>query len=374
MINISELFEVFNKQGIKSFYGVPDSLLKSFCAYLADHTDSKNHIIAANEGNAIALACGNYLATGNPAVVYLQNSGIGNCVNPLLSLSDEEVYCIPFLMIIGWRGEPGIKDEPQHIKQGKISDKLLETMGIEYSILPQNQANAEQAILHAISYMKNTQKPYAFLVQKDTFEEYKLQKKIVSGYALPREEAIACVTSFLSDDTIVVATTGHISRELYEYRQKENQGHSKDFLMVGSMGHASSIALGIALKKPTRLVMCFDGDGASLMHMGAFPVIAAQNLPNLKHIIFNNEAHDSVGGQPTCANTINFPETALASGYKNAYSVDNIEDLTKIMPEFLASKQTSLLEVKVKCGARKDLGRPKEKPVENKALFMKFLS
>ncbi|MGL5720947.1 MAG: phosphonopyruvate decarboxylase [Brevinema sp.] len=373
MINIHDLFKTFENQNIQSFYGVPDSLLKSFCAYLADHKDSKHHIITANEGNAIALACGNYLATGNPSVVYLQNSGIGNCVNPLLSLSDEEVYSIPFLMMIGWRGEPGIKDEPQHIKQGKISDKLLETMGIEYQILPQNKEEAEQAILHAVSYMNETQKPYAFLVQKDTFEEYKLQKKIVSGYSLPREEAIACVTSFLAPDAIVVATTGHISRELYEYRQKENQGHSKDFLMVGSMGHASSIALGIALEKPSRLVACFDGDGASLMHMGAFPVIAAQNVSNLKHIIFNNEAHDSVGGQPTCANTVDFPKIALASGYKKVYSVDNIEDLTKIMPRFLASEQISLLEIKVKCGARKDLGRPKEKPIENKALFMKFL-
>jgi phosphonopyruvate decarboxylase len=371
-MQVKDFYNVLKENKIDCFCGVPDSLLKSFCAYLTDNT--KNHTITANEGNAIGLAAGHYLATGNPACVYMQNSGIGNCVNPLLSLTDEEVYNIPLLMLIGWRGEPGKKDEPQHIKQGKVTDKLLEVMGIKYEILPKSIEQTKPIIQKAFKYMKETLKPFALIIRKDTFEEYKLINKTQTPYELIREDAIETVIKNLNEKDIIVSTTGHISREVYETRDRLRQSHKQDFLTVGSMGHSSSIALGIALEKPDRNIYCFDGDGAFIMHEGAIGVNASKKLKNFKHIVFNNEAHDSVGSQPTVAGGIGISQIALNSGYAKSYSVNNIEDLIKILPEFISDKCTSLLEIKVKCGARTDLGRPKEKPQENKKIFMENLN
>ena len=369
-----QLFDLLIDNNINCFAGVPDSLLKDFCAYITDNTTVKEHTITANEGNAIALAAGHYLATGNPALVYMQNSGIGNCVNPLLSLTDEEVYNIPLLMLIGWRGEPDKKDEPQHIKQGKVTDKLLDVMGIKWEILPEDFKQAESVIIKAIQYIKKTNKPFAFIVKKGLFEKYELQTKKQNSYNLSRETAIETVIKSLSLSDVVISTTGHISREVYETRERLGQGHKQDFLTVGSMGHASSIALGIALEKADRNIYCFDGDGAFLMHMGSTVVNASKNLKNFKHIVYNNEAHDSVGGQPTTANNANIPQIAFNAGYKNVYSVSNLNDLNEILPEFINSTHTALLEIKVKCGARSDLGRPKEKPQENKKIFMANLN
>ena len=369
-----QLFDLLIDNNINCFAGVPDSLLKDFCAYITDNTMVKEHTITANEGNAIALAAGHYLATGNPALVYMQNSGIGNCVNPLLSLTDEEVYNIPLLMLIGWRGEPDKKDEPQHIKQGKVTDKLLDVMGIKWEILPEDFKQAESVIIKAIQYIKETNKPFAFIVKKGLFEKYELQTKKQNSYNLSRETAIETVIKSLSLLDVVISTTGHISREVYETRERLGQGHKQDFLTVGSMGHASSIALGIALEKSDRNIYCFDGDGAFLMHMGSTVVNTSKNLRNFKHIVYNNEAHDSVGGQPTTANNANIPQIAFNAGYKNVYSVSNLNDLNEILPEFINSTHTALLEIKVKCGARSDLGRPKEKPQENKKIFMANLN
>lgn len=373
-MKVQDFFNVLKENGVNCYCGVPDSLLKDFCAYITDNVDNKNHTITANEGNAIALASGHYLATGNPAVVYMQNSGIGNCVNPLLSLTDEEVCNIPLLMLIGWRGEPDKKDEPQHIKQGKVTDKLLETMGIKYEILPENFEDARPMIEGAFKYMKDTKCPYAFIIRKGLFEKYSLQNKKQNLSSFCREEAIETVIKNLSSQDIIVATTGHISREVYETRNRLGQSHKQDFLTVGSMGHSSSIALGIALEKPNRNIYCFDGDGAFLMHQGAVVVNASKNLDNFKHIVFNNEAHDSVGAQPTAINVAKIDKIAIDAGYKKAYTVYTKEDLEKVLPEFMSDKCTSLLEVKVKCGAREDLGRPKEKPWENKVLFMENLN
>lgn len=369
-----DLFNLLKENNINCFCGVPDSLLKDFCAYITDNTTNKEHTITANEGNAIALASGHYLATGNPALVYMQNSGIGNCINPLLSLTDDEVYKIPLLMLIGWRGEPNKKDEPQHIKQGKVTDKLLEVMGIEYEILPENFEEAKPLIQKAINYIKEEQVPFAFIVKKGTFEKYSLINKVDSNYSLVREEAIEAIIKNLNQTDVIVATTGHISREVYETRTRLNQSHKQDFLTVGSMGHASSIALGIALEKPDRNIYCFDGDGAFLMHQGALTVNASKNLTNFKHIVFNNEAHDSVGAQPTANSNANLSQIALNSGYRKVYSVNSKDELKKILPEFINNKETVLLEIKVKCGARDDLGRPKEKPQENKKIFMENLN
>ncbi len=367
-----ELFNILNINKINSFFGVPDSLLKDFCAYISDN--SKKHIITANEGNAIALACGHYLASGEISCVYMQNSGLGNCVNPLLSLADEEVYNIPLLMLIGWRGEPSKKDEPQHIKQGKVTDKLLEAMGIEYSILPCDFEEALPLINSTIEYMKETKKPYAFIVRKGTFEKCGLKNKKQNNFELKREEAIETVIKALSSKDIVVSTTGHISREVYETRERLKQSHRQDFLTVGSMGHSSSIALGIALEKPDRRVFCFDGDGAFLMHMGALVINASQNPNNFKHIVFNNEAHDSTGAQSTAAGSASLNGIAKNAGYKKIFFAASKKELKNVLNKFLAYNHCALLEIKVKCGAREDLGRPKEKPCENKKIFMENLN
>lgn len=363
MLNANDFYETLKQHSIDMFCGVPDSLLKDFCECIWQHSTDKNHIIVANEGNALAVAAGHYLATGKIALVYMQNSGLGNVVNPLLSLLGDEVYNIPVLLIIGWRGEPNIHDEPQHIKQGKLTLPLLATMGIKYEILE----NLAQIPL-ACEYMKRTNKPFAFVVKKGLFEPHK-KSESAQRYFLSREDAIKKIISLLQSDDIVVSTTGMISRELYENRQT----HEKDFLVVGSMGHASSIAFGIALNKLGRKVFCFDGDGSFLMHMGACAVIASRKLPNFKHIIFNNEAHDSVGGQPTVMNSAKIDKIAKGCGYDRVYQAYTLDDISNLWNDFYHSTQTTLFEIKVKLGARKDLGRPKEKPIENKIAFMEFV-
>lgn len=376
MISAEFVCDLLKKHDVDFFCGVPDSLLKDFCAYITDNFPSNKNIITANEGNAIALGAGHYLATKKTALVYMQNSGIGNAINPLLSLTDEEVYNIPLIIFVGWRGEPNKPDEPQHIKQGKVTDKILEACNIKYSIFPQDENSAEKAINNAFEYINSTQKPFVFIISKGTFEKYE-KKKCPKKYEMTRETAICKIAEYIDKhdkNAVIISTTGQISRELYEYRERANEPHNLDFLTVGSMGHASSIALGIALEKPEKTVYCFDGDGAILMHMGAIPVIAEQSPKNFRHILFNNEAHDSVGGQKTSANVVNFKELATACGYKNAYSVEKIENFEKILNDFYKSDAPTLLEIKVQCGARADLKRPKEKPVQNKIAFMEKLN
>ncbi len=371
MINCKAFYGCLVKNGIDFFTGVPDSLLKDFNAYIMDNAERQKHIIAANEGNAIALAAGHYLATGKFGLVYMQNSGLGNAINPLTSLADKEVYSIPMLLLIGWRAEPGVKDEPQHVKMGKITLGLLETLKIHYTVLNDNY---EEIIKNAVTHMKNEKSPYAIVVKKGVFEEYKLQNKKHTNYELNREEAIKIIVPLLNENDIVVSTTGKASRELFELREATGQGHEKDFLTVGSMGHSSSIALGIALEKPDRIVYCFDGDGAVIMHMGALSIIGQFKPKNFKHIIFNNFAHDSVGGQPTAAFNIDIPSIAKANGYADAFSAETKEEIIDKTSKIKAMNGPVMLEIKVNKGARKDLGRPTRTPIENKEDFMGFLT
>ncbi len=373
-MDTKEFVDELEAAGIDFFCGVPDSLLKNFCLEVGARYDSKHHVITANEGNAVALACGHYLATGKPGVVYMQNSGQGNAVNPLLSLADEDVYSIPLLLLIGWRGEPGVKDEPQHVKQGKVTMSLCEAMGIACAVLPTDNAGAAAALQTAVAYMQTEKKPYAFIVHKGSFGPVGKSMPAGKPYAMAREEAICTIAGSLPDKAVIVSTTGMISRELYEYRVRVGQGHERDFLTVGSMGHASSIAMGIAMAQPDRPVVCLDGDGACLMHMGAFPILASAGMPNFKHIVLNNEAHDSVGGQPTVGGSLSFARLAQDCGYTAAFRAETVEELLAVLPRFFATTGTCLLEVKVHKGARADLGRPKESPQQNKASFMEFLS
>ena len=378
MIRPQFLYDTLASYGIDFYAGVPDSLLKNLCAYITDHADAAHNIIAANEGGAMGLAAGHYLATGQIPVVYMQNSGEGNIINPLASLTDPDVYNIPVLLVIGWRGKPGVHDEPQHVKQGKVTTELLKVMGIDYTVLSKDEAEAETQIKKAVTHMQTTKQCYALVIEKDTFENYQLKpQSSIFNFQLSREEAIQTVASVLGAKDVIVSTTGMISRELFEYRTAKNEGHERDFLTVGSMGHASQIALGIALAKQDRKVWCFDGDGASIMHMGSMAIVASKAPQNYIHVVFNNGAHDSVGGQPTVGLTINLCGVAKSVGYKQVFSVDTKESLQEILtshPSPLTSNEgPTFIEVKVKKGNRKDLGRPTTTPIENKEALMNFL-
>lgn len=373
MINPKFFIEELGSNGIDFFAGVPDSLLKNICAYIADHKDEQHNIITANEGGAIALAAGYHLATGKIGVVYMQNSGEGNIINPLASLTDKEVYNIPVLLLIGWRGKPGVHDEPQHVKQGKVTTGLLNVMGVNYDVLSQDEEKAAKQIEKAIAVMKATNEVYALVIEKGTFEDYKLQNVEENDLQMTREEAIQTVAASLGKKDVIVSTTGMISRELFETRTAWKQGHERDFLTVGSMGHASQIALGIAMEKADRKVWCFDGDGASIMHMGNMAIVASKHPKNYVHVVFNNGAHDSVGGQPTVGLKIDLPSVAKSVGYKETYSVDNMGKLKSILPSIAKAEGPVFLQVCVKKGNRKDLGRPTTTPIQNKEALMKFL-
>ena len=373
MIRPEFFIEKLREDGIDCFAGVPDSLLKNICAYITDHCDAQHNIIAANEGAAVGLAAGHYLATGQPACVYMQNSGEGNIINPLASLTDPEVYNIPVLLLIGWRGRPGVHDEPQHVKQGKVTTGLLNTMGVNLDVLSKEEDKAEKQIAKAIAALKNKE-VYALVIEKDTFEDYKLQNVEKNDLTMSREEAIQTVAAALGEKDCIVSTTGMISRELFEYRAAMNQGHERDFLTVGSMGHASQIALGIAMAKTDRTIWCFDGDGAAIMHMGSMAIVANKAPKNYVHVVFNNGAHDSVGGQPTVGLKIDLPAVAQAVGYKATYSVETKDYLTELLEKVKTQDGPILLQVKVKKGNRKDLGRPTTTPIQNKEAMMAFLA
>ncbi len=372
MISPAFFIEKLREYGVDFFTGVPDSLLKNICAYITDHFDAAHNIIAANEGAAVGLAAGHYLATGQPACVYMQNSGEGNIINPLASLTDQEVYNIPVLLLIGWRGRPGVHDEPQHVKQGKVTTGLLNVMGVNYEVLSKEEDKAAKQIEKAAKALANKE-VFALVIEKDTFEDYKLQNVEVNDLTMSREEAIQTVAAALGEKDCIVSTTGMISRELFEYRAAMNQGHERDFLTVGSMGHASQIALGIALAQPDRRVWCFDGDGAAIMHMGSMAIVANKAPKNYVHVVFNNGAHDSVGGQPTVGLKIDLPAVAKAVGYKATYSVDSKAELDSVLAKVSSIESPALLEIKVKKGNRKDLGRPTTTPIQNKEALMQFL-
>lgn len=368
MIDVKETYEALIGSGIDMFTGVPDSLLKNICAYITDTTPRERHIIAANEGNAVGIAAGHYLATGKPALVYMQNSGLGNTVNPLLSLADEKVYSIPMVLMIGWRGEPGVHDEPQHAKQGEVTLALLDAMQIPYIILEDVGQIGPQVALAV-----NRKSPAAIVVRKGTFGSYKLKNASKNDYELSREQAMKLVVDHLRADDIIVSTTGKLSRELFEYREARQQGHGHDFLTVGSMGHSSSIALGIALEKPQRRVFCFDGDGAFIMHTGALGIVASMKPRNFYHILFNNNAHESVGGQPTIGYEIDAVGIAKASGYLFAQRAATQEEMIQALQQLEHVEGPALTELRVRIDSRDDLGRPTTTPVENKEAFMEEL-
>jgi phosphonopyruvate decarboxylase len=373
MISPKYFMDSLKEFGVDFFAGVPDSLLKDICAYITDHSPKNSNIITVNEGAAVGLAIGYHLATRKIPAVYMQNSGLGNAINPLISLADKDIYNIPVLLIVGWRGEPNTKDEPQHIKQGKITIPLLDTMGIKADFLSDKESTLKNQVGKVLSYMKKTNESFALIVRKNTFESYKMQDMQVSNCFMTREDAIKTTVNSMHFKDIIVSTTGMISRELFEYRDLLHHEHHKDFLTIGGMGHASQIALGIALNRKDRKVFCFDGDGAILMHMGSMATLGTIRPDNYIHVLFNNGSHDSVGGQPTVGLKVDIPQIALSCGYTKAFSTNDQKSLQQILNKIKLIKGTIFLEIKVKKGARKDLGRPTIVPVQNKESFMDFL-
>lgn len=361
--------------GIDFFTGVPDSLLKALCNELYSRygTDSDAHVVAHNEGGAIALCAGHYMASGRPGLCYMQNSGIGNAVNPLASLMDPDVYSIPCLMIIGWRGEPGVKDEPQHVKQGKITCGQLDLMGIPYRIISGETTDEEflSGFRDLLDEM-NRGKPAAFVIRKGALKS-SVSPQYGNSYSMTREEAVSRVLSSAGSKDVFVCTTGKLSREVFELRESHGEDHSRDFLTVGSMGHASMIALRIAVEKPDRRIWCLDGDGASLMHLGALPVIGKRLPGNLVHVVMNNGAHETVGGMPVCSGGMNIPGLARAAGYPSVFSADSEETLSEALHEAADARGPVLLEIRCACGSREDLGRPTTTPVQNRDALMGFL-
>ena len=337
----SFLLDTCLKAGIDFFTGVPDSLLKGLCneLYARYGTDTDTHVVAHNEGGAIALCAGHYLASGRPGLCYMQNSGLGNAVNPLSSLMDPDVYAMPCLLVIGWRGEPGVKDEPLADFEALMAEMKLG-------------------------------KTAAFVVRKGALKASS-SPSYGNPYTMTRENAAAVILAASSPDDIFVSTTGKLSREVFELREARGEDHSRDFLTVGSMGHAGMIALRIASEKETRRVWCLDGDGACLMHLGALPVIARRLPSNLVHIVINNGAHETVGGMPVCCGSMNIPAIASAAGYPVVRSADSEEQLGSVLSECLSSVQGPvLIEVKCACGSREDLGRPTTTPIQNRDAFM----
>lgn len=360
--------------GSDFYTGVPDSQLKALCNYLMDTygIDSKHHIIAANEGNCTALAAGYHMATGKVPVVYMQNSGEGNIINPVASLLNDKVYAIPMIFVVGWRGEPGIHDEPQHIYQGEVTLKLLGDMDIKTFVISKETTEEELvAVMNYFNTVLAKGKDVAFVIRKGALTdapevEYKNDNKMI------REEIIKHIVKVSGEDPII-STTGKASRELFETRVANGQSHKYDFLTVGSMGHSSSVALGVALNKPDQRIWCIDGDGAVLMHMGSMAVLGANKPSNMIHVVINNGAHETVGGMPTVAESIDLVAIAKACGYPSAVSVDSFESLDSELEDAKLRNELSLIEVKCSIGARDDLGRPTTTALENKENFMEYL-
>ena len=371
MIEPFEFHRELERNGLRFYTGVPDSLLKDLCAYISDHVPPQDHVINANEGAAVALAAGYHLATGRLGVVYMQNSGLGNAVNPLLSLADAAVYAIPMLLLVGWRGDPGVADEPQHITQGRVMPELLEAIGLTYDVIGPGSTDYSEVIARAVQATVQESRPHALLIRKGTFGPYPERVRNAGGFT--RAEAVECVLDGLQADDLLVSTTGMTSREVFAYRERSGQGHDRDFLTVGSMGHASQIALGLAGAQPGRQVFCLDGDGAALMHLGSLAIIGSQAPRNLKHVLINNGAHDSVGGQPTAATRIDMPAIARACGYLSAEIATSAQEARAGVQGLHETDGPAFMEIRVASQPYTEAGRPTTTPVENKAAFMRAL-
>lgn len=372
MISPKDFYSSLKEYGIQFFVGVPDSLLAEFCAFLEESGTPGNHLIAANEGNAIGVAIGYYISTGSLAAVYMQNSGLGNAINPLLSLSDKKIFGVPLLLIIGWRGEPGVNDEPQHISQGEKTLDLLTLLDIPYKVID-GESDYQSAIRLMTRESQKTSRPVALVVRKNTFSGEETSSTTAACSLLSREGAIKILLELLEENDVVVSTTGKTSREVFEVK-RGSKSSINEFMTVGGMGHASSIALGVALGlQGKRKVICLDGDGALIMHMGSLPVISKAKPKGFVHVLLNNGVHDSVGGQETASDNIEYRELALATGYRAYEFADDQPSLIRGWNSLLLEPGPTFFEIKIKSGSRSDLGRPTMTPKGNMERFMKTL-
>jgi phosphonopyruvate decarboxylase len=374
MVDPRTLFLAARELGITLFCGVPDSLLRYFTACISNNDEQIDHVIVANEGAGIALATGHHLATGGIGLVYMQNSGIGNAANPLLSLAARDVYGIPVLLIIGWRGEPGVDDEPQHLVQGRVTLPLLDALEVPHRLLPNDTQSAVACLQETVQSASSRSCPEAIIVQHSTFQRYPTTTDPTGPHHVEREEAVGIVLGQLDSTAIVVSSTGKLSRELYEYRSKNGViPPRQDFLTVGSMGHASQIALGLALGQPTRRVYCLDGDAALIMHMGSLAISGSLGPRNFTHIVLNNGCHESVGGQRSAAFDIDIKEIARACGYRHSVRVSSVPGLHAALQDLKQIDGPHMVEVVMATGSRDDLGRPWTSPSQNKESVMEFL-
>ena len=375
MISCQDFFDILNKYDLSFFTGIPDSTFKEWMKFLVDKDEVVlKNLVACNECEAVALAAGYHLATNKVGVVYMQNSGLGKAVNPLTSLCDPDVFSIPVLLMIGWRGEPGKVDAPQHKKMGKITVSLLETLQIPYWILEPDLKSIEKKLKGVINHFKTKRSPYAFIVRKNLFQDYNLEKEMKDDYTLSREETISIIMQNLKGDEVIVSSTGFVSRELYEFRNSGKKDHHKSFYNIGSMGCASSIGLSIALQKPLKRVIIFDGDGATIMQMGALTTIGKYSPSNYVHFIFDNRAHESTGGQPTNSDSVDLAQIALASNYKMGVTIYTKKELMKTLQEIKGQGGPLLILIKIKKGTRDDLKRPDKTPLQLKEEFMNYLN
>ncbi|MFJ9556026.1 phosphonopyruvate decarboxylase [Nocardiopsis sp. NPDC101807] len=371
MIDPAHMVARLAAEGVSLYCGVPDSLLKAFNTCVDDPASGAGHVVSANEGNAVGLAIGHYLRTGTPALVYLQNSGLGNAINPLTSLAGPEIYGIPMLLLIGWRGRPGVHDEPQHRMMGRTTPALLDSLELPWSVLPRDPEAVGAALHEAVALSVSSRTPYALLVEEGTFAPAAAEPAGPAPALPSRETALIALADELGPEEVVVSSTGMLSRELAEHREGPGGSARMDFTAVGGMGHASSIALGIALQEPEREVWCLDGDGSLLMHLGALPVIARHAPRTFFHVVFNNGVHDSVGGQPTSIDQVDVVALAESVGYRYASAVSSLAALPDELAALRAEGGPALLEIRVRPGSRPDLGRPRATPAESRAALMR---
>ncbi|UCH72495.1 MAG: phosphonopyruvate decarboxylase [Thermoplasmatales archaeon] len=371
MIKCNDFFNLCKKYNFTFFSGVPDSTFKSWMSFLEKNNEKIKNIVTVNECEAVAVCSGYHLSTGKIAVLYMQNSGLGKVVNPITSLCDQAIYSIPILLMIGWRGEPDTKDAYQLRKMGPITLKLLDLLDIPYKIISTDAKELEDILKIAKEYMEKNSRSFALIIRKNIFE--KLEEEFENGNdKISREEALKTILKNLDGDEVIVSTTGKISRELFENRTKKDEC-SHDFYNIGAMGCAQSIALGISLQKKNKKVFVFDGDGSVLMQMGALATIGYHSPKNFYHIIFDNQSHDSTGGQPTYSDAVYLDEIAKACNYKNFEVVRDKSSLEKMIKKLKKNEGPFMLVIKVKKGARKNLGRPTMPPKKHKERFMKYI-
>lgn len=368
MIAITELVSTLNYNGVNFATGVPDSLLGQLGAALDNPHSGIKHVTAVNEGSAVGLGIGSYLATGRLPLVYMQNSGLGNALNPLVSLAGSSTFNVPLLLLIGWRGEVGpegaqIEDEPQHILQGRITPALLELMEIPFFILD-SKSSIYEVVASACKAALQRSLPVAIVVRKGSFQSSAFLRSKNAGN-ISRRRSIEVICDSIPTQTPIIATTGMISRELFDVRRLSGQ-NPPDLLCVGGMGHAVSVASGFASMSSQRILL-LDGDGSAQMHLGA--LLTASSIPNLIHVVLNNGGHASVGGQSTSSPDLDFSLLTPYLGYKNSFRANNEVELRDSVAMILARDTSSFLEIRCAMQTTPELGRPEDPPSINASLF-----